>query len=82
MEKTSKSDEEKDKRREHGILFGSGLVGGEGLLGVAIAGVAFYYGRAPRGIGEEWAGAFAPFLGLAAFGLLTIIFVRTIISTK
>lgn len=82
MEKTSKTEEEKERRRENGILLGSGFVGGEGLLGVAIAGVAFYYGRAPRGIGEEWAGSFAPILGLAAFGLLAFIFVRRIISTK
>ncbi len=82
MEKTSKSEEEKEQRRGNGILLGSGLVGGEGLLGVAIAGVAFYYGRAPRGIGEEWAGTFAPFLGLAAFGLLTYIFINRIKSTK
>ncbi|MFC1565354.1 OPT family oligopeptide transporter [Candidatus Neomarinimicrobiota bacterium] len=82
MEKTSKSEEEKEKRRGNGILLGSGLVGGEGLLGVAIAGVAFYYGRAPRGIGEEWAGTFAPFFGLAAFGLLAYIFINRIKSTK
>ncbi|MCK4903709.1 MAG: OPT/YSL family transporter, partial [Candidatus Marinimicrobia bacterium] len=82
MEKTSKSKEEKEQRRENGILLGSGLVGGEGLLGVAIAGVAFYYGHAPRGIGEEWAGAFAPLLGLAVFGLLAFIIVRRVISTK
>ena len=82
MERTSKSDKEKEQRRENGILLGSGLVGGEGLLGVAIAGVAFYYGRAPRGIGEEWAGAFAPLLGLVTFGLLAYIFIRRIIITK
>lgn len=82
MEKTSKTDEEKDSRRENGILLGSGFVGGEGLLGVAIAGVAFYYGRAPRGISDEWAGAFAPILGLAAFGLLAYIFVRRIKITE
>lgn len=33
------------KRREGGILFGSGLVGGEGLMGVGIAGYAFFAGR-------------------------------------
>jgi len=32
-------------RREAGVLFGSGLVGGEGLMGVAIAGYAFFFGR-------------------------------------
>ena len=82
MEKMSKSEKEKEQRRGNGILLGSGLVGGEGLLGVAIAGVAFYYGRAPRGIGEEWAGAFAPFFGLVAFGLLAYIFINRIKSAK
>ncbi len=33
------------KRRENGILFGSGLVGGEGLMGVGIAAYAFFAGR-------------------------------------
>ena len=82
MERTSKSEEDKEQRRENGILLGSGFVGGEGLLGVAIAGVAFYYGRAPRGIGDEWAGSFAPILGLAAFGLLAYIFIKRLNSAK
>jgi len=80
MERFSRSEEEKEGRVENGILFGSGLVGGEGLLGVAIAGVAFYYGRAPQGIGEEWAGALAPFVGLLAFGLLAFTFIKRINS--
>ena len=33
------------RRREGGILFGSGLVGGEGLMGVAIAAWAFFMGK-------------------------------------
>ena len=32
-------------RREAGVLYGSGMVGGEGLMGVAIAGYAFFFGR-------------------------------------
>lgn len=80
MERSSHNNEEKEKRIENGILFGSGLVGGEGLLGVAIAAVAFYYGRAPKGIGEEWAGAYAPIFGLTAFGILAYLFIRRIKS--
>jgi putative OPT family oligopeptide transporter len=76
MERTSKSKEEAAERRERGILFGSGLVGGEGLLGVAIAAVAFYYKRRPEGIGPEWAGDAAPLIGLAALALLAVVFVR------
>ena len=48
-EKTAKNEEDRAERRERGVLFGSGLVGGEGLLGVAIAGVAVMSGKAPKG---------------------------------
>ncbi|MGB6364006.1 MAG: hypothetical protein WBG64_15165, partial [Thermoanaerobaculia bacterium] len=47
-----------------------GLVGGEGLLGVLIAAVAFVRGRAPEGFGYEWAGALAPWLALGVMALL------------
>ena len=76
MERTSPSPEEASERRERGILFGSGFVGGEGLLGVAIAGVAFYYKSRPQGIGPDWAGTAAPYVGLAAFAALAYFFMR------
>lgn len=71
------NDDERAARKEQGILLGSGLVGGEGLIGVAIAGVAFYLGRPAEGIGYEWAGAAAQWLGLAAFGALAFWFWRS-----
>ena len=61
---------ERVARRDVGILFGSGLVGGEGLVGVVIAGAAGYAvsrGQAPWSLGYEWAGGAAEWL---AFGLL------------
>ncbi len=65
-EKKSSNEEEASLRREKGVLLGSGLVGGEGLLGVGIAGVAVILKQAPEGIGYEWAGRLAPaFSGLA-----------------
>ena len=54
-------------RRDAGILFGSGLVGGEGLVGVVIAGAAGYAvsrGQQPWSLGYEWAGAAAEWLAL------------------
>jgi len=42
MEKLARGDKERNQRREQGVLFGSGLVGGEGVLGVAVAGVVFW----------------------------------------
>jgi putative OPT family oligopeptide transporter len=63
-------------RREQGTLFGSGLVGGEGLVGVGIAAAAFMAGGAPAGFGSDWSGPAGPWLALAAFGLLGWIFWR------
>ena len=62
--------------RERGVLFGSGLVGGEGLLGVGIAGVAFWQGGAPEGIGPGWSGAAGPWLTLLIVGLLAYLLRR------
>ncbi len=56
MERKASNEAEKNERREKGILLGSGFVGGEGLLGVAIAGVAFIYSAKPKGIGVNWLG--------------------------
>ncbi len=75
-EQRALSPEEKVERRERGVLFGSGLVGGEGLLGVAIAGVAAATGEAPHGFGWEWAGAAADPLALAVLFLLVAGFWR------
>jgi putative OPT family oligopeptide transporter len=68
-----------EARTERGVLMGSGFVGGEGLLGVGLAGVAFVLGRKPEGIGHAWAGdAGAWLLGAAAFTLLVGWFVRRV----
>ncbi len=82
MEKKASTPEEAASRREKGVLFGSGLVGGEGLLGVGIAAVAFIQERAPEGIGFEWAGGYAPWVALLAFGLLILGFSRSCLGKK
>jgi putative OPT family oligopeptide transporter len=75
-ERSAGSEDGAAAARERGVLFGSGLVGGEGLLGVLIAGVAFATGQAPAGIGYAWAGAFAPWLALGVMILLAWYFWR------
>lgn len=73
LARRARDEEERESRREHGVLFGSGLVGGEGLLGVAIAisaGYAASRDRTPWSVGEEWAGAAGPWL---AFGLFLVL---------
>lgn len=56
LERRSSSEEEAIDRRDKGVLLGSGFVGGEGLLGVGIAGAAFILGARPAGIGLGWLG--------------------------
>jgi putative OPT family oligopeptide transporter len=74
--------EEKVARRDRGVLFGSGLVGGEGLMGVAIAALA---GLAARGgaerwtLGTGWAGPAAEWLALALFVALVLVFARLVV---
>ncbi|MCH8804779.1 MAG: oligopeptide transporter, OPT family [Planctomycetes bacterium] len=55
-----RSKERKDQARESGVLFGSGLVGGEGLMGVAFCAVVFWHkytnrtGDYPLRFGTDW----------------------------
>jgi putative OPT family oligopeptide transporter len=56
LERRAKDEDEAIGRRDRGVLLGSGFVGGEGLLGVAIAGVAFFMGARPAGFGTDWLG--------------------------
>ena len=79
-ERRAGSAEAAAERREQGTLFGSGLVGGEGLVGVGIAAAAFLAGGTPAGIGPEWAGPAAPWLALALFAALAWLFWRRLFA--
>ncbi len=90
MQRRASSEAEAASRRERGVLFGSGLVGGEGLMGVGIAAVAFYTKEEPEGVGSQWstdlatqlgappalAQALPSILALAVFGLLALGFAQ------
>ncbi len=79
LERRAATSTERAARRDTGILFGSGLVGGEGLIGVVIAGAAGYAvsrGQAPWNLGYEWAGAAAEWLALALLVALVAVFWR------
>jgi len=82
LEKKASSSEEASSRREKGVLLGSGLVGGEGLLGIGIAAVAFTQGSAPKGFGFDWAGAAAPVVAFSVFVVLMFMFSRSCLSKK
>ncbi len=80
FERRATSESEAADRREKGVLLGSGFVGGEGLLGVGIAGVALVQNRAPVGLGTGWLGPhwLAELAGLLAFVLFIGLFVRLV----
>jgi putative OPT family oligopeptide transporter len=79
-ERYASNEDEKASRRERGVLFGSGLVGGEGLFGVVIAAVAFIRSEAPHGFGYEWAGAYGQWLAALVFGVLGFYFWRLVVK--
>ncbi len=73
MERRAATKEARLRRREQGVLFGSGLVGGEGVLGVLVAGVVFWQSvkaapgekvRVPLEIGYQWLQSGAEAVGL------------------
>ncbi|MCG8419962.1 MAG: oligopeptide transporter, OPT family [Proteobacteria bacterium] len=80
MERGASNKAETEVRRERGVLLGSGFVGGEGLLGVGIAAVAFSLGRKPAGLGTDWLGPdwLAMLVGTVAFALFAVWFVRVV----
>lgn len=59
-----------DGRQEQGVLLSSGLIAGEGLMGVAVAFYAFYAGGKPEGIAVPWSGGVGSLISLAFFALL------------
>ena len=81
LQRGAATDEERLARRDRGILLGSGLVGGEGLIGVVIAGAAGWAvsrGQTPWTLGFAWAGAAADWLALALFVALIAFFWRRV----
>ena len=84
MESRARTDDERSARRERGVLLGSGFVGGEGLLGVLLAGITLILGRRPEGLGTGWAGSefVAALAGAAVFALFIAWFARTVRGTR
>ena len=85
LQRRAATGEERLARRDRGILLGSGLVGGEGLIGVIIAGAAGWAvsrGQEPWRLGFDWAGAAADWLALALFVALITFFWQRVAPAK
>ncbi len=66
VETRFRKDENIERRREGGILLASGLIAGEGLLMVGIAGYTYFVGTV-EGWGDAWLGALSPFVSFVLF---------------
>jgi len=79
VERKAKGDQQAiTSRREKGVLLSSGLIAGEGMMGVVIAAYAFIMGSKPAGIGFDL-GELASLIG---FLLLIVYLVRKTESTN
>jgi len=65
--KENLSDEDVIKAKEQGVLLSSGLIAGEGIMGIAIAIYAFVAGKKPEGIGFFIQGITGEILSFALF---------------
>ena len=74
--KTSKQDDE-GKKTDQGILLASGLIAGEGLMGIGVAVAALILGQQPQGIGIAFEGITGSFVSLGVLLLLGIYLYRT-----
>ncbi|MBL7190643.1 oligopeptide transporter, OPT family [bacterium] len=79
VEFRSKGDELKKENRERGILFASGLVGGEGIVTVIVALVLLALNKTADevGFGPEWGGHFQDVISLAVFAILAVVLYRS-----
>ncbi len=58
-----------EKRKNQGVLLGSGLIAGEGIMGVGIAFYAFFFGK-PAGIGVHLPEPWGEIVSVALFAAL------------
>ncbi len=76
VEKSAKHKPEiQASRKERGILLGSGLIAGEGLMGVAIAAFAAITSHLPQGVGLVWPSVLGEIITLIMFAVLAFILV-------
>jgi putative OPT family oligopeptide transporter len=81
VEKSAKQKEEQELRKERGVLFGSGLIAGEGIIGVLIAAYAVLAGR-PEGFGFIQNESVGQVVSLVVFSLLVFFLINKSISKK
>jgi hypothetical protein len=76
LEDRQPNQQARERVREQGVLYASGLIGGDGIMGVLIAFYAGVFGI-PRGFGHEWMGPFDQVLSLLMLTVLAYLIVRS-----
>ena len=73
-----------NENRERGVLFASGLVGGEGIVTVAIALVLLWMKKRTDeiGFGYEWMGSWDALVSLGAFAVFTYCLYRASMAKR
>ena len=71
------SAEEQRSRVDQGVLFGSGLIAGEGVMGIGIAVFALLLGRKPEGVSFALSGVPGSLVSVAAFAVLCWLLVKS-----
>lgn len=67
-----RKEEDLERRKEKGILLSSGMIAGEGLVGVGLAVFAYIMKRKPEGLVREWPAHLDEIVAMAAFTLLAL----------
>jgi putative OPT family oligopeptide transporter len=70
VERFSKLKEDREARKERGLLFGSGLIAGEGLMGVLVALYAFIVASKPAGLPVAFVKPWDQVVSLVGFAVL------------
>ncbi len=88
VRKVTKDESTYRKRNENGILFGSGLVAGDAIIGVIVAGLIAGWGayrtyfETHDGMMNSLSGSFGPVLSVVAFAALCLVFYAMTDSLK
>jgi putative OPT family oligopeptide transporter len=76
VERRPKGEEAGESGTEQGVLFGSGLIAGEGVMGIGVAVAALILGHRPEGLPFRFEGVPGAVVSLVVFALLGWFFLR------
>ena len=71
-----------EKQTDTGVLLSSGLIAGEGIMGIIVAAIAFYLGRKPEGLPFGLEGIIGEVVSFTIFLILGYYLYRVATKTK